>query len=378
MTRLAVDIRRDFPDFRLAIAHDFELRGITALFGPSGGGKTTLLRAIAGHERRAAGRIAHDGEVWQEGRHWTPPHRRGVGYVAQNPQLFPHLSVAGNLRYAARRAPAGADGTGFDEVVEQLDLQPLLARRPDVLSGGERQRVALGRALLTRPRLLLMDEPLAGLDIQRKTRLLPYIARLPAAFGIPIIYVTHAVDEVIRLGDRMVALREGGVFAAGGVTELLERLDLAAATGRFEAGTVLSGEVVSHDEPFQMTRVSLGEQVLDMPRAPMAVGTEVRLRVRARDVALATVRPTGISIRNILNGRISEIVEEPDTAFAEVLVDLGDQRLRARLTRAAVADLGLEEGGAVWALIKAVAFDRRVLGAGSTGAETETETETET
>ncbi len=293
-----------------------------------------------------------------------------AGYVAQNPQLFPHLSVAGNLRYAARRAPDDVDGTGFDEVVERLDLQPLLARRPDVLSGGERQRVALGRALLTRPRLLLMDEPLAGLDIQRKTRLLPYIARLPDAFGIPIIYVTHAVDEVIRLGDRMVVLREGGVFAAGGVTELLERLDLAAATGRFEAGTVLSGEIVGHDETFQLTRVSLGEQVLDMPRAPMAAGTGVRLRVRARDVALATTRPSGISIRNILDGRAIQIVEEPDTAFAEVLVDLGGQRLRARVTRAAIDDLGLEEGGAVFALIKSVAFDRRVLGDGSAEAGT--------
>ncbi len=370
MTRLAVNIRRDFPDFRLAIAHDFELRGITALFGPSGGGKTTLLRSIAGHERRAAGRIAHNGEIWQEGGHWIPPHRRGVGYVAQNPQLFPHLSVAGNLRYAARRAPADADGTGFDEVLERLDLQSLLARRPDVLSGGERQRVALGRALLTRPRLLLMDEPLAGLDIQRKTRLLPYIARLPAAFGIPIIYVTHAVDEVIRLGDRMVVLREGGVFAAGGVTELLERLDLAEATGRFEAGTVLSGEIVGHDETFKTSRVSVGEQVLDMPRAPMAVGTGVRLRVRARDVALATTRPSGISIRNILGARVIQIVEESDTAFAEVLVDIGAQRLRARITRAAVADLGLAEGGAVFALVKSVAFDRRVLGDDSAATRT--------
>lgn len=362
MSRLAVDIRLDFPGFSLAVAHDFELQGITALFGPSGCGKTTLLRTIAGHERRAVGRVAHDGEVWQEGKRWTRPHRRGVGYVAQDPQLFHHLSVAGNLRFAARRAAAGADGTDFDEVVERLDLQALLARRPGALSGGERQRVALGRALLTRPRLLLMDEPLAGLDIQRKARLLPYIAGLPATFGIPIIYVTHAVDEVIRLGDRMVVLRDGGVFAAGPVTELLERLDLAATTGRFEAGTVLTGAVVGHDETFHLTRVSLGEQALDMPRAPVATGTGVRLRVRARDVALATRRPTGISIRNVLNGRVFQIVEEPDTAFAEVLVDLGGQRLRARVTRAAVADLGLAEGGAVFALVKSVAFDRRVLG----------------
>ena len=362
MTALSVDVRLDFPDFRLAVDHAFELQGITALFGLSGCGKTTLLRIIAGHERRAVGHVTCDGAVWQDSAVRLSVHRRGVGYVAQDACLFPHLSVLGNLRYAARRAPAGADGVDFDEVIERLDLAPLLGRRPHALSGGERQRVALGRALLTRPRLLLMDEPLAGLDVQRKARFLPYIAGLPAAFGIPIIYVTHSVEEVIQLGDRMVALQAGGVFAAGRVPELLARLELAQATGRFEAGTVLTGVVDGHDETHRLTRVALGEQTLEMPHADVAPGSEVRLRVRARDVALATERPRGVSIRNILAADLVEIEEEADTAFTEVLLDVDGQPLRARVTRAAVADLGLEPGGRAFALIKSVAFDRRVLG----------------
>jgi molybdate transport system ATP-binding protein len=360
MSELAVDIRLAFPGFSLQLAHAFQLDGITVLFGPSGCGKTTLLRVIAGHERGAAGRVSFDGQVWQDGTAFVPPHLRGAGYVSQDSYLFPHLTVAGNLRYAARRSAGIAGRIELDDVVETLRLAPLMKRRTGALSGGERQRVAIGRTLLTRPRLLLLDEPLAALDAGRKSEIMTYIAELPGIFGIPILYVTHSLDEVTRLADRMVLLADGRLAAAGGVTELLERLDLQPNTGRFEAGVVLSGHVLAQDPHFRLTRVALAGQHLDIPEIDLPVGAEVRLRVRARDVALATKRPEAISIRNIIAGHVAEIVEEAETAFAETLVDIGGQRLRARITRSAVSDLALAPGKPVFALIKSIAFDRRV------------------
>lgn len=361
MRRLEIDIALTLPEFVLDVAHGVALEGITALFGPSGAGKSSLLRIIAGHERSATGRIRFDGETWQGERVFLAPHRRGVGYLFQDARLFPHLSVHGNLRYAERRAPAGDDFAGLVEIVAALDLEPLLDRRVQMLSGGERQRVALGRTLLSRPRLLLMDEPLAALDRQRKAEILPYIAGLPPRFGVPVIYVTHALDEVVRLADRMVVMSRGTVRASGTTSEILERLDLQEETGRFEAGVAIEGRILSHDPRLRLTRVALDGQHLDMPQIALPVGEAVRLRIRARDVALATQRPEGLSVRNSLKGRIKEIVEEPETAFAETLVDIGGQRLRARITRAAVADLGLEVGAPVYALVKSIAFDRRIL-----------------
>lgn len=361
MSDLALDIRLGFPGFALELAHAFALQGVTALFGQSGSGKTTLLRVIAGHERSASGHVTFDGEVWQDGRAFVPAHRRGVGYVFQDARLFPHLSVAGNLRYADRRAPANAGRIAFDDVVRALDLGPLLERRTNALSGGERQRVAIGRTLLTRPRLLLMDEPLAALDVRRKAEILPYVGRLPGTFGVPILYVTHSLDEVTRLADRIVVLSDGHLRAAGDAAEVLERLDLQPETGRFEAGVALTGRIVGHDSAFRLTRVALDGQLIEVPEVDLPEGAKVRLRVRARDVALAVRRPEGISIRNLLAGHVAEIVEEPDTAFAETLIDLGGQRLRARLTRASVAELALTPGKPVFALIKSIAFDRRAL-----------------
>ena len=369
MSTLETALRVDLGDFALDLAQRFTLDGITALFGPSGSGKSTLLRVVAGLERRAEGRVTFGAETWLDtaaGR-FVPAHRRGVGYVFQDARLFAHLSVAGNLRYAARRAAPGA-GADFESVVAALDLAALLNRRPEGLSGGERQRVAIGRTLLSRPRLLLMDEPLAALDLQRKAEILSYIERLPAAFGVPVIYVTHALDEVARLAARMTVLSQGRVVADGAVSAVLERLDLHPATGRFEAGVVLRARVTGHDARYHLTRLDHHGQTLVMPRADLPVGREVPLRVRARDVALATQRPTGISLRNVLTGRIVALREEPDTAFAETLVDIGGARLRARVTRAAVTDLGLAPGSAVFALIKAIAFDRRALAAGGAGS----------
>lgn len=362
MTELRVDLQLDFPAFSLALAHDFPLSGITALFGPSGCGKSTVLRVIAGLERGADGRVAFGSETWQAERLFVRPHLRGVGYVFQDTRLFPHLSVEGNLRYAERRSSRGDGRIRWPDVIGALDIGPLLARRPASLSGGERQRVAIGRTLLTRPRLLLMDEPLAALDRGRKADLYPHIGNLPEIFGLSVIYVTHSIGEVTLLANRIVALADGRLLAAGGVAETLEKLDLTAASGRFEAGAVVEGRVTGIDRRFLLTEIAVAGQTIRMPGTAQPVGETLRLRVRARDVALAVIRPEGLSIRNILSGHVAEIVVEADTAFAEVLVDIGEgQRLRSRITRAAVSDLSLAEGSPVFALVKSIAFDRRAL-----------------
>ncbi len=361
MTALSVDIRVRYRDFALDVAHDFKPDGITALFGPSGCGKSTFLRVVAGFERGAAGHVAFGDEVWMGARAFLPPHRRAVGYVFQDARLFPHLTVRGNLDYADRRAGPGRARYSLDDVVGGLDLAPLLDRRPVHLSGGERQRVAIGRTLLARPRLLLMDEPLAALDTRRKSGIMPYIARLPQAFGLPVIYVTHALEEVTQLCDRIVALSAGRIVAAGGVAETLERLDLGDIQGRFEAGVMLEGRIIATDPDWHLSQVDLGGAILEVPQILREIGAQVRLRVRARDVSLARTRPEGLSIRNMLDARVLALHPEAGSAFAEVLLDIGGQHLRARITRAAAQQLGLAQGQAVVALIKSVAFDRQAL-----------------
>ncbi len=364
---LSVAIDRRYPDFALGVCHDFALDGITAIFGPSGCGKTTLLRSIAGLERGAIGRITHDAEVWQDERGtFVPPHRRGIGFVFQDARLFPHLRVEGNLRYADRRSRDHAGrGIGFDAVVAALGLAGLLARRPGELSAGEKQRVAIGRTLLARPRLLLMDEPLAALDSPRKAEILPHIAKLPTAFGVPILYVTHSLDEVTQLADRMFVLAGGRAITEGAVGEVLEHLDLESADFGDETSSILDARVVGRDDRYRLTRLDLAGQSLVMPESDFAPGELVRLRLRARDVALAMVRPEQVSIRNVLAGRVIELRAETDSAYADVLVDVGGSHLRARVTREAVDALGLAIGEPVFALIKSLAVDRRVRAPGT-------------
>jgi len=373
MPVLEIDIERPFGKFTLTAAKEIGLDGITAVFGASGSGKTTLLRAVAGLDRGVAGRIRFAGQVWQDDarRIFVPPHKRGVGYVFQDARLFSHLSVAANLRYAARRARRESRPIDFDDVVDALDLGPLLDRQTPALSGGERQRVAIGRTLLARPQLLLMDEPLAALDIRRRAAILPYIERLPQTFGVPVLYVTHAIAEVAQISQWMLLLSDGRVSATGPVTELMERIDLFPMTGRFEAGVVLSARVTGHDTTYHLTDLDVAGQHMVMPALDLPVGGEVRLRIRARDVALATQRPDGISIRNVLAGTVAEVAAEPETAFAEVLVDLGGAHVRARLTRRSVADLALAPGRPVFALLKSVAIDRRMIVAGGVPASEE-------
>lgn len=343
--------------FTLDAAFEVPLNGVTALFGPSGSGKTSVLRCVAGLTR-VPGRLEVDGEAWQDDARsvFRPPHRRPIGYVFQEASLFAHLSVRDNLLYGRRRARREG-GPETAEVVAVLGLERLLHRNPDRLSGGERQRVALGRALLARPRLLLMDEPLSALDRGARDEILPYLEALRDGFGLPILYVSHDFSEVARLADRMVLLSVGQVLATGPVESLLERLDLGRATGRFEAGALLSATVIGHDRSLCLTRLTVSGQSLEIPLTTAPEGATVRLRVRARDVALATRAPTGLSIRNVLQGTIAEVVEEPETAYAETLIDLGDARLRARVTRASLADLKLRVGSPVHALIKSIALD---------------------
>ncbi|NHX27225.1 molybdenum ABC transporter ATP-binding protein, partial [Escherichia coli] len=311
---------------------------------------------IAGFEP-VQGRIVFDGQVWQDGAQSLPPHRRGVGMVFQDTRLFPHLSVAGNLRYAARRAQGAIHQ---DDVIGALDLGPLLARRPGGLSGGERQRVAIGRALLAQPRLMLMDAPLAALDAARKAQILPLIARLPQVFGIPVIHVTHSIEEVTQIADRLIAMQDGRIVASGPLAETFARLDLGAGGSRFEGGVILRGRVSGGDARYHLTRLQVAGHELIMPEAGLHAGDEVQLRIRARDVMLATVRPEGLSAQNVLPCRITEIVSEAETAFAEVFLDVDGQVLRARVTRAAVDQMGLAVGGQVFAVLKAISFDRRL------------------
>lgn len=347
--------------FALDVAFEVPLRGITALFGPSGCGKTTILRCIAGLQH-LEGHLHVDGDIWQDSaaRVFRAAHARSIGYVFQEASLFPHLSIRQNLVYGARRAarqPAG--GRSFDHIVELLRIGALLERAPAKLSGGERSRVAIGRALLSQPQLLLMDEPLTGLDQQTKEEILPYLAMLQREFSTPILYVSHEIGEVAQLADHMLVLSAGKLVASGTTTAVLERLDLDVTFDRFEAGVVITARVVEQEDAFGLTHLEHGGQGIVIPAIDVPVGTDVRLRIRAREVAIATKRPEGISIRNVLAGTIAEIVEEPSTAYAEVSVDLGAAKVRARLTRAAVRDLALERGRPVFALVKSITFDGR-------------------
>jgi molybdate transport system ATP-binding protein len=354
---LHVDLRLD--DFALSVADDLDLQNITALFGPSGAGKTTLLRIIAGLEVRATGRVMLDDVIWQdrERKQFVPTHLRSVGYVFQDGRLFPHLSVEKNLLFSAQRA-SNSDALTLENVAAALDLGALLQRDPASLSGGEQQRVAIGRALLRNPALMLMDEPLSALDGKRKAEIIPYIERLPHEFGIPVLYVTHNVDEVTRLATRIVLLANGKIAANGDAIEVLERIDLMPLAGYLQPGAVLEAEATEHLDG--MTTLIAAGQSLRVPGTAIALGSKTRLRIQARDVAVATQRPQGISIRNILQAKILSIdlVEE---IFAEILLDVGGQHLRARVTRDAVDDLQLTNGQEIYALIKSVAIDSDLL-----------------
>lgn len=332
--------------------------GVTALFGPSGCGKTSLLRCIAGLNRFADGYCALDSEVWQDGTaRFAPTYRRPIGYVFQEASLFPHMSVRRNLLYGAPRTNADRVAIGYDEVIELFGLADLLERSPRNLSGGERQRVALGRALLANPSLLLLDEPLAALDSSRKDNILPYLERLRDEARIPILYVSHSIDEVTRLANEMVVVNDGTVAASGAVDEIMSRLDLFPLTGRFEAGAVLEGLVSRHLPDVSMTEIAVGASRLLVPRTQAPEGSRVRLRVRARDVMLATAPPTSISANNVIEGTV-QAVREDAGPYVDVRIDCAGVALLARITKLSRFRLSIGEGRKVWALVKSVSVER--------------------
>ncbi|MBL0092632.1 MAG: molybdenum ABC transporter ATP-binding protein [Piscinibacter sp.] len=355
-----IDARLALPrrGFTLDVALALPQTGVTALFGPSGCGKTTVLRALAGLER-AAGRVALGAEVWQDdaaGR-FVPTHERAIGYVIQEAALFPHLDVRRNLAYGLKRIAPGERRIALDQVVGLLGIGHLLERRPDTLSGGERQRVAIARALATSPKLLLMDEPLAALDAKRKAEVLPYLDRLHAELGIPIVYVSHAIDEVARLADHLVLMDAGRVTAAGPLAGMLARLDLPVAYGD-DAGVVLDGVVGERDERWLLARLDVdGEACRLWARDQgLPVGRRVRLHVLARDVSLTRTPQTGTSIGNQLRGTIEAIADDEHPALALVRVRVGGAAVVARLTRRSAHTLELAVGMPVWAQVKTVAL----------------------
>jgi molybdate transport system ATP-binding protein len=353
MSTLSLNVALERPSFALQIDHELALTGITALFGPSGAGKTTLLRIIAGLERDVRGRVTFDGEAWQTDAARVPTHRRGIGYVFQDGRLFSHLSVEQNLRFAMSRT-MGRRSIDFGAAVDALDLAALLARRTPTLSGGEQQRVAIARALLTSPRLMLMDEPLSSLDLARKREIVPHIERLPELFQVPVLYVTHNVDEVARLANDVVLLVAGRIAAQGTVAEIFERSDLGAFTGGLEAGVVLRSQVTAYENGVATLRI--GTQQLRVPMASARVGTIRPLRIHARDVAIATVRPEKLSIRNVLAARILAI-ETGANLNVELLLNVDGEHLRARITADALEELELSVGQQVFALVKSVALE---------------------
>jgi len=323
---------------------------VTALFGPSGAGKTTVLSAIAGLVKPAAGRIALDGRVFYDAAGaWLPPRERRVGYVFQEGRLLPHLSVRQNLLYGWFFSPAAERSADYERVVALLDLGRLLARRPQSLSGGEQQRVAIGRALLASPRLLLLDEPLASLDAARKSEILYYIERLRDEIDLPMVYVSHSVEEVVRLADTVITLAEGKV------------VERRAAVGRLDGGAVLDTTVAEQDLRWGLARLEFAGGSLYAADVNALVGERVRVRVRAQDVALATVRPAAMSMLNVLAATVRAVAEGAGSSV-EVQLDVGGAELLARVTRKSAAELGLAPGRAVFALIKSVAIDRVSVG----------------
>jgi molybdate transport system ATP-binding protein len=359
MLEVALRHRFGARGFALDIAFTAPGSGVTALFGPSGCGKSTVLAAVAGLLRPDAGRIVLDGAALldTDRRHVLPPERRRCGVVFQDARLFPHLSVETNLRYGLRRAPRSAEGPAFGEVVELLGIGHLLARRPAALSGGERQRVALGRALLARPRLLLMDEPLAALDAGRRGEVLPFLARLRDAARLPILYVTHALDEVDALADHLVLLEAGRVLAAGPAEELTARTDLPLAARR-DAGVLIPCSVLA-EEPGGLAQLRFDGGVLLTTSRPGPPGSRLRVRLRARDIAVAVEEPRGLSTRNILPVTLAGIAPAPEAGEVFLTLAAGPTILLSRVTHDSAERLALRPGMALWALVKAVTFDHR-------------------
>jgi len=355
MSDIEVSLSHRQGDFQLEVIFNTPASGVTALFGHSGSGKTSVLRAIAGLVRADHARIRVNGELWQDRDHFLPTHRRPVGYVFQEASLFPHLSVRRNLEYGWRQIPASERKIPFHSAVELLGVGPLLKRATRRLSGGERQRVAIARALLTSPRLLLMDEPLSALDHTAKQAILPYLESLHDEFGIPSLYVSHDPREVARLADQVVVLDQGKVVAYGGAASMMTRLDLAPA--RFnDATSILEGSISAHDPTYHLTWIGMLGGRVAVPREYLPVGKRARVEIQARDVSLSLKAHSDTSIINILPCRVVD-TREINASQLLVRLELEDgQTLLSRITRRSAMALALSEGCRLYAQVKSVAL----------------------
>lgn len=354
MDDITARFKVNWPGFALNADITIPGRGVTALFGNSGSGKTTLLRCIAGLERAQQGFLSVNGEVWQDDNHWMPTHKRPLGYVFQEASLFSHLTVMGNLRYGLKRI-SDVQQVSLTQAIDLLGIGHLLDRKPDSLSGGERQRVGIARALAVSPRILLMDEPLAALDLKRKQEILPYLEHLHDELNIPVLYVSHSPDEVARLADHLVVLDDGRVLVNGPLAETLARLDLPIRLGE-DVGVVIDATIGAIDEQWHLARVDFSGGSLWTRDRGLPIGRKVRVRVLARDVSLAEEHPGQSSIQNVLRGRIDAIANDEHPGLALVRVQVGESTLVARLTKRAAAELNVTLGQALWVQVKSVAL----------------------
>lgn len=353
-----VKLHLGYRDFTLDLDLQLPGRGVTALYGHSGSGKTTCLRCIAGLEKAGRGRIQINDEIWQDSprKLFVPPHKRSLGYVFQEASLFAHLSVQANLEFGLRRIAKAQRRVDMAQATELLGIGHLLQRHPQHLSGGERQRIGIARALLTSPRLLLMDEPLAALDSKRKSEILPYLERLHDELDIPVLYVSHSQDEVARLADHIVLLSDGRALASGPVGETLARLDLPLALGD-DAGVVIEGQASHYDPVYQLLTLQLPGSLLNMRVAhhPLAPGKALRFKVQARDVSLSLEDSGHSSILNRLPVTVRDEIPADNAAHVLVRLDVAGSPLLARITRYSRDQLQLHPGQQLWAQIKAVA-----------------------
>lgn len=356
---LDLDITHRFAGFELSAKHRFAPGGITAVFGRSGSGKSTLLRIIAGLEPGAKGRITLGQSVWQDGRTFLKPEARGAGMVFQDARLFPHLTVAQNLAYAAKRAP-DASGPGQEDIARDFDLLSLLGRHPHGLSGGEKQRVALARALLSHPQVLLLDEPLAALDDTRKAEILPYLERLRDRSDMPILYVSHSMAEVARIATEIVIMQAGRVLRSGTVEDVLSDPSAVPDLGVRDAGAVIIARVMAHHSD-GLTELACSQGSLLLPRIAATIGATMRVRIPAQDVILSLQRPVGMSALNILPVVITSVFQGEGPGVA-IGLQSGQDRLLARVTRRSADTLGLTQGLACYAVVKSVAVAQGDVG----------------
>lgn len=358
-TSFILTCQKAHDGFQLDVDETISFSGITAVFGPSGAGKSSLLKLIAGLDNPDKGHISFSETIWFDGTINVPARKREAGYLFQSGALFPHLTVHKNLLFADKRSQHIQNGVTIDNVVDALGLKPLLERKHNTLSGGETQRVALGRVLLSRPKLLLLDEPLTGLDRAKKRELLPLIKSLPAKYNLPCLYVSHDVDEVMALADYIWILKDGKTQAHGPATQILNQIDtLPLSDLNIAPGSVFDVQI--NDITKDMMRLKIGKAALSLPlQTGLSEGQFIRLKIRSQDVSLATSRPQNISIQNCLSGQITDISPVLETVFIDVIISLGEKKiLKSRITRQALESLSLTEGQDIFALIKTASLER--------------------